>query len=147
MTRTGAQIAEQLQAAGVVSLSWHIADRDYALPTVNFLRRAFASALWSFQNFFAVLSWTEEANDCDDFARISAGFAQILHYLTPGRPAQSALAVGEFWYQKDNFGGGHAINVACCGLEPSDVVFYEPQTRTVVHLSDTEKANATMVRF
>ena len=147
MTRAGFQLAEQLQAAGVASLSWHIADRNYALPTVNFLRGAFASALWSFQNFFAVMSWTEEANDCDDFARLAAAFAQILHYLTPGRPECSALAVGEFWFQKDNGGGGHAINVACCGLEASDVVFYEPQTRTVLHLTDTEKASATMVRF
>lgn len=80
-------------------------------------------------------------------AAVTAAFAQILHYLTPGRPAKSALAVGEFWYAKDNNGGGHAINVACCGLEPSDVVFYEPQTRKVVTLTATEKFSCTMVRF
>lgn len=147
MTQRGSQIAQQLEAAGVSTQSWHLADREYAMPTRNFLTGAFASALWTLQGFFGVLGWTEEANDCDDFAGLARCFAQILHFLTPGRPARSALAVGEFWYEKDNNGGGHAINVACCGLEASDVVFFEPQTRNLVNLSATEKASAILVRF
>lgn len=147
MTRTASEIALQLAAAGVATQSWHLADRQYAMPTRNFLTGAFSAALWTLQEFFGVLGWTEEAQDCDDFAGLARCFAQILHFLTPGRPAKTALAVGEFWYQQDNGAGGHAINVACCGLDPSDVVFYEPQTRKEKFLSDAEKASATMVRF
>lgn len=125
---------------------WNAADRRYALPTRGFIEGAFSSALWSFQKFFDVLNWTDEANDCDDFARIAAGFAQILHCLTPGRPPATALAVGELWYVRDS-GEGHAINVALCGGGPDDVVCYEPQTRKVVELSVTEKARVTLIRF
>jgi len=123
-----------------------IADRQYAMPTRNFLEGAFSSALWSFQAFFKTLDWTAEANDCDDFARIAAGFAQILHFLTPGRPPATALAVGELWYVKDT-GEGHAINIALCGTDANDVVCYEPQTRKVVLLTPTEKDRTRIIRF
>lgn len=122
-----------------------IVDRRYALPTKGFIEGAFSKALWSFQSFFAILRWTEEANDCDDFARIAAGFAQILHFLTPGRPPATALAVGELWYVKDN-GENHAINIALCGPTPADVICYEPQTRQIVTLSETEKGRTHTLR-
>lgn len=123
-----------------------IVDRLYAMPTRTFLLGAFSGALLSFQTFFKVLKWTEEANDCDDFARLAAGFAQVLHYLTPGRPTATALAVGELWYVQDS-GGGHAINIAVCGHGPDDVVCYEPQTRKEVRLTDNERLNIMAVRF
>ena len=125
---------------------WNAADRRYALPTRGFIEGAFSSALWSFQKFFSILRWSEDAMDCDDFARIAAGFAQILHCLTPGRPPATALAVGELW-DVGASGEGHAINVALCGGGPDDVVCYEPQTRKVVELSVTEKARVTLIRF
>lgn len=125
---------------------WNVPDRRYAMPTRNFIEGAFSSALWSFQGFFAVLRWHEEANDCDDFARIAAGFAQILHFLTPDRPPATALAVGELWYVKDD-GSGHAINIAVCGPAVSDVVTYEPQTRQLVSLTEAERGRITMMRF
>jgi len=143
------ELQTTLALAGVAPASPYatsIADRTYALPTLNFLGGAFSTALWSFQQFFEVLRWTPEANDCDDFARIAAGFAQMLHYLTPNRPPATALAVGELWYVKDS-GEGHAINVALCGPSPDGVVFYEPQTRQLVKLTDTELARVTIVRF
>jgi len=132
-----------LAAAGYNSENWSIADRKYAMATRGFILGAFSAALWTFQAFFKLLNWTEEANDCDDFARIGAGFAQILHFLTPGRPPATALAVGEFWYRTDK-GSGHAIDLAICGDE---VVAYEPQKRQEVQLSATEKSNGMLVRF
>ena len=136
-----------LAVAGYVT-GFHtsIVDRRYALPTRGFIEGAFSSALWSFQSFFNVLQWTEEANDCDDFARVAAGFAQILHFLTPNRPPAAALAVGELWYVKDD-GTGHAINIVLCGPDPKDVLCYEPQTRQIVELTETEKNRATALRF
>ena len=144
---TGTELQLTLAVAGYdAGAGWNAADRRYALPTRGFIEGAFSSALWSFQKFFSILNWSEEAMDCDDFARIAAGFAQILHCLTPGRPPATALAVGEIWYVRDS-GEGHAINVALCGGGPDDVVCFEPQTRKVVELSVTEKARVTLIRF
>lgn len=139
--------AEQLQAylwqAGYETGTWSCADRQYVMPTRDFLTGAFAAALWSFLTFFKLTTWIEESHDCDDFARLASAFAQILHVLTPGRPPATALALGEFWYMQDS-GGGHAINIV---LIDEEVVTYEPQTRRVVELSDTEKKSGMHTRF
>jgi hypothetical protein len=139
--------SDQLQAylwqAGYETGTWSVADRSYAMPTRQFLTGAFAAALFSFLQFFNLLKWIEEAHDCDDFARLAAAFAQILHVLTPGRPPATALALGEFWYVQDS-GGAHAINLAVIDEE---VVAYEPQTRRVVQLSATEKRSGMHTRF
>lgn len=146
MTLTQQELRNAIEAAGYGANNWSLADRRYAMPTRGFISGAFSAALWSFQSFFNILNWVEEAMDCDDFARIAAGFAQILHFLTPNRPPQSALAVGELWYQRDS-GEGHAINLCVCGLNPEDVVAYEPQTRQIVTLNEGEKLLASMIRF
>jgi len=146
---TAAELELTCAVAGYAPMDvnkFSVVDRRYALPTRNFLESAFSAALWSFQSFFDVLRWSEEANDCDDFARLAAAFGQILHYLTPGRPPATALAVGELWYVKDS-GESHAINIALCGPTPDDVVCYEPQTRRIVTLSEQEKSRTHTLRF
>lgn len=120
-----------------------VVDRVYAKPTLEFLEGAFSKSLRSVQNFFGVAAWSVEANDCDDFARCAAFLAQLLHYRTPGRPPASALAFGELWYVKDS-GEGHAINIA---FTDKGVVCYEPQTRSIVTLSVTEKGSVFKIRF
>jgi len=142
-TISGYELQVMLNDAGFESQNWSIADRRYAMPTRGFIMGAFSKALWTLQAFFKVLNWTEDANDCDDFARLAASFAQILHFLTPGRPPASALAVGEFWFVQDD-GTGHAIDLAVCGNE---VMAYEPQTRNEIELSADEKRRGTLVRF
>ena len=141
---TGDQLQEALWQAGYTTGDWSAADRRYAMPTREFLHGAFAAALASFLYFFELRTWISEANDCDDFARLAAAFAQILHVRTPGRPPATALAVGEFWYVRDGGQGSHAINLAVIGDE---VVAYEPQTRREIQLSATEKLSGTHTRF
>jgi hypothetical protein len=146
---TAAELELTCAVAGYAPMDvnkFSVVDRRYAMPTRDFLAGAFSAALWSLQKFFDLLNWSEEANDCDDFARLAAAFGQILHYLTPNRPPATALAIGELWYVQDS-GGGHAINIAVCGPAPSDVVLYEPQKRQVVRLSDEEKAQIHAIRF
>lgn len=138
------QLQAYLWQAGYETGTWSVADRMYAMPTREFLTGAFAAALWSFLSFFKLIQWIEEAHDCDDFARLAAGFAQILHVLTPGRPPATALAIGEFWYVRDNNQGAHAINLAVIG---EDVFAYEPQTRRIIELSDAEKKSGMHTRF
>jgi hypothetical protein len=142
---TSSQLAEALNAAGIYPTQWSLADRAYALPTRQWVLGAYAEALRRLQFEFAVNHWTAEDNDCDDFARLAAAFAQILHTNTAGHPAATALAVGELWYFQDG-GGGHAIVFAVCGPNPEDVLLFEPQTAAEKTLSDTEKQNATLAR-
>lgn len=124
-------------------------DRQYVMPTWTWVSMSFSQALHKLQNALTIQKWLAEANDCDDFARVSAAFAQVLHTNTPGRPEGTALAFGEFWYKQDK-GGGHAINVVLTGRdgeEKIEVKFYEPQTRKFVQLSEPEKLSAMMVRI
>ena len=114
---TAAELELTCAVAGYAPMDvnkFSVVDRRYALPTRNFLESAFSAALWSVQSFFDVLRWSEEANDCDDFARLAAAFGQILHYLTPNRPPATALAIGELWFVQDS-GSGHAINIVRAG--------------------------------
>lgn len=140
---SASELTMECAVAGFANASIDVVDRAYACPTEAFLEGAFASALRSLQWFFKVLTWSAEANDCDDFARLAAAFAQILHFLTPNRPPATALALGELWYRRD-VGGAHAINIA---RTDKGVQTYEPQTRSLVKLSETEKLNTFKIRF
>lgn len=145
MRLNSSQVAQSLMAAGVYTTGWSLADRAYAMPTRQWMLGPFAEALARLQFEFGVNKWTAEDNDCDDFSRLAAAFAQVLHVNTPGHPAATALALGELWYVQDN-GEGHAIVFALCGPLPEDVLFFEPQDGTEKHLSDREKQNVTLVR-
>ena len=133
-------------AAGVYTTGWSLADRAYVMPTRQWMLGPFADALRRLQFEFGVNKWTAEDNDCDDFSRLAAAFAQVLHVNTPGHPPATALALGELWYVQDGGKGGHAIVFACCGTDPQDVLFFEPQDGTEKTLSETERQNVTLVR-
>ena len=146
MNLSALDIAMNLAAAGVSVANdrLSIADRAYACPAKEWVTGPFSSALWRLQTELEIDRWLEEANDCDDFARVAAGFAQILHRRTPDRPPATALAFGEFWYLRTD-GAGHAINLA---LHTSGAItFYEPQTRREVILTEAEKESGTLIRF
>lgn len=138
----------QLSCCGIgnEATHWSLADRAYAMPSHQWLLGPFAASLGTLQFEFRVKQWSAEDNDCDDFARLAASFAQVLHVNTPDHPPATALAVGELWYVLDD-GGAHAINIAICGPNISDVVFFDPQTRDVKTLSSKELTSATMIRF
>jgi hypothetical protein len=123
--------------------AWSIADRVYMMPTRAWIEGAYSDALASVQEFFHTQEYAEEENDCDDFARLAASFAQILHHNTPGHPPATALAFGELWYKCDD-GINHVLNIAICGGE---VVTYEPQSLRIVTVSATEKQRVNAVRF
>jgi len=145
MSVLSTQIIAQLTSAGIVSAGWSVADSQYALPTMQWVTGPFSDALRKLQYEFKVNRWTREDNDCDDFARLSAAFAQVLHSNTPDHPEGTALAIGEIWYVQDT-GGAHAINFAVCGPEHTDVIFYEPQRCATVLLSEQERARTILIR-
>lgn len=122
---------------------YSIADRSYACPTLNWLKMVFAEALETFQSEFSQERWDQDINDCDDFARAAAFYAQWLHHNTKA-PKAAALAFGELWFQQKT-GGWHAIN--CAVVEDNKLVFFEPQNQTVIQLTDDERLSCALVRF
>lgn len=123
------------------------ADAAYALPDAGWVGDEFALAFRSFIMQLKQGTWTSEANDCDDFARAAAFFAQYLHHNTPDKSKGTSLAFGEFWYEPS--GGPHAINIfvyrdAAGALR---VGFFEPQTFMVVQLSVREWQSCAYYRF
>ena len=119
---TEIQVREAMRANDVLAEQIFVPDREFALPTVEWLRSDFAWALQKFYGQFGISTWTPEQNDCDDFARGAAWFAAFLHHRM--RRSEAGLLFGEYWYQKLN-GGGHAIN--CTIVAGGRVVFFEPQ--------------------
>lgn len=140
------QIADQIQNA--FSVMGNVADEAYMLPALDWVTGEFSDAWLAFRASLG--TWSEDDNDCDDFARGCAFFAQLLHHNTPQHELKTALAFGEFWYDRD-IGGGHAINVFLYRDATSDVGvqigFFEPQTGEAITLSQKELESCIAWRF
>lgn len=122
-------------------------DEYYALPTLDWIKGDFSTAFASFKYQLAVSQWKSQANDCDDFARFAAFFAQYLHHNTPDKLSNTALGFGEFYYFKTGQ-GWHAINVFMHREGGSvKLGFYEPQTCQVISLSRQEMDSCVFYRF
>lgn len=122
-----------------------ISDIEYNLPSKNWILNEFSKSFLTFLKFLNVDDYNPENNDCDDFARLAASLAQILHHRTS--PAvKTGLTVGEFWYRQD-IGGGHAINFIIYLDGTPKIMFFEPQTQKEVFLSETEKQSCSFWRL
>lgn len=120
-----------------------VADRSYVCPTEDWFFGEFAEALRVLYQELGVATFEEESNDCDDFTRLAAAFAQVLHHRT-GAHRKSALSIGEFWY----FRGGnpldeHAFLIA--RFDTRAVGFMEVQNQSRAYLKENEKC--TRYRF
>lgn len=123
------------------------ADAEYALPTLGWIKGDFSSAFNSFKFQLGNSQWHSESNDCDDFARFAAFFAQYLHHNTTRKLANTGLCFGEFWYVT-TAGTGHAINVFLYREnEKVKLGFFEPQTGAVVNLTKQEIESCSFYRF
>jgi hypothetical protein len=144
---TRAQLEYFLHSAGIRGYQEIFADVAYALPSEQWLGQGFANALLKFFTELKTAKYSAEGNDCDDFARGAAWFAQLLHRRTPHN-ARTALAFGEFWYRKDS-GLMHAINIALVRDPDSTYkpIFFEPQLYVVTLLSDREIQSCDTLRF
>jgi hypothetical protein len=131
-----------------VSSSFQMADENYSCPSLNWVEEIFAPSLSSLLSQLSADIWTPEDFDCDDFARMAAAYAGLLHHLTVGREKDTALAFGEFWYVRD-IGGGHAINTTVVSGKNNEAtaIFFEPQNSSIVNLSRTEIESCLGLRF
>ena len=144
---TGQKIRIHLATNGIIpSLSMY-SDRNYAVPSKNWVAGAFSDSFFSFKQQLASSNWTAEENDCDDFARFSAFFAQYLHHNTPNKLKNTALSFGEFLYETKEL-QGHAINIFLYReQEKVKIGFYEPQTCKIVILTKEEIESCYFIKF
>lgn len=121
-------------------LGYAVADGVFSTPSELWIATDFSSDLKNFQFYLKDSQWVAEENDCDDFARGAAFFAQLLHHNTRNKIQQTALAFGEFWYKQQNV-GYHAIDFAVVRDQQLKlkVVFYEPQLKQIITLTRAEK--------
>lgn len=121
--------------SGVNPMRSMIMDAEYVTPVRGWLEHAFSYSFERNLSALGLLEWAPEVWDCDKFARLAWVFASVDLAKTAGRP-NAGLAFGVFCYTIFNNGGGHAINFAI--TEEKELVFYEPQTRKIVNLSNEE---------
>lgn len=120
-------------------------DEQYALPAADWIANEFAAAFTSERNRWVGL-YRNGCSDCDDFAEFAVTFAKFLFRNTEDRPKDAALAFGEFWYVTPQ--GGHAINLAICREgDELKLVFFEPQSSSVVRLTRKEIESCCFVRM
>jgi hypothetical protein len=142
---TAAQLQDVMAENGCMPRNRLVADAEYSLCTQNWFESAFASALRTLLFQLNQTLWRDQSNDCDDFARLGASFAQMLHNRTGQKPG-TGLAIGEFWFQSAR--GPHAIlsAVIYVGTEYK-LIFLEPQNQKPVNLTYEEVASCFAYRF
>lgn len=130
---------------GVRADSKLVADLDFSLPDRAWVANEFAASVLSVQHALGVTGWSEGSNDCDDFARLAAALAQVLHHRTrTGR--KTGLAIGEFWYWKYDLSQHAIVFVIVREGDERVLLFWEPQTRQFVKLTNEEKSQCILYR-
>lgn len=138
------EIRELMIATGAkhASLAF-VLDREYLLPSADYIRGDFAKWFWEEQYRRGVATWNEESNDCDNFSVRAFADIGLAHALT-SPASKTGIAFGLFFYSPDGTLSYHAI--ACAVVRGIDgvphVVFFEPQPKAsafgLVALTGTE---------
>lgn len=145
-----AQIVQSL--TGQLDLNAIIfADERYALPSRDWVIATFGEAWRQTKAVLGISLYATDRNDCDDFARMCAGYAQLLHNKTVAERglANTGLAFGEFWYT-DRAIGPHAINGFLYKEADGGPVLcghFEPQTSEFKVLSPGEVRTCSLFRL
>lgn len=129
--RTALEVRQALRQHGLHGMAY-TPDESYILPSDQWLDRFAIGWKAEVQQQGAYQS---EANDCEDFARAAAVFAQRMAPKEVGH----GLAFGELWYRRGD-GVAHAVNVA---VTSNGLRFWEPNPGMWVRLTrgETERAD------
>lgn len=106
---------------------YSIGDNFYKMPEKSWVSEVFAKKYKSFTSLIS--SKYNRKFECDDFAREAAYFCSLL---------ENGVACGEFWFFLST-GQRHAINFFVCKDE--ELVFFEPQTYSIINLDIDEMRN------
>lgn len=133
---------------GINTFTFVTADRNYILTTREWIKTEFSRGLTAFQFQMGIDKWVAESNDCDKFVAAATFYAKWLSHSSPNRNVRASLAFGEIHYIRDRDGTAHAINFFIINENGElKVVFYEPQDRRIVQLSDREQFSAFFWRL
>jgi hypothetical protein len=133
---------------GLVLEQFITADSTYVLTTRSWIQSDFSSGLSAFQFQMGINNWKPESNDCDKFSLATTFYAKWLTHSSPNRKFNASLAMGEVFYTRSNSRGNHAINFFI--INESDelkIVFYEPQTRQIISLTQNEMFSIYFVKI
>lgn len=150
MTRFSTADVIQLGADyGVPRTAFLCSDEFYVMPDFGWVFDTMMPAFTQLKEVIGVSDYISLANDCDDYARLCAAYAQILNARTlrTVTSEDSGLAFGEFWYMAAGI-GCHAINVFLSRVDSGvRLVFVEPQTGQQLHLTDNEIRSCVLFRL
>ena len=147
-TLTAQEINDVMWEVGALPSNFFTRDASYSLPSISYINGEFSNSLRSFLFNLSSAEWKTESNDCDDFAMAACFLMNFLHHNTVNKVKNTGIAFGEFYYYKQGV-GYHAINVAVVRDENQKikVVFFEPQTYSIVELNKEEIESCVFWRF
>lgn len=136
-------VSELMRSNGVHTTRYIISDEITVLPTENWIRGEFTRGLSEFQKHFQIARWHERANDCDKFSSATKFYAQWLNFKSTNRSEKASLAVGELYFYVNGSNKAHAINffITLDKNKKLKLIFYEPQKKIVMNLSEIEKSS------
>jgi hypothetical protein len=144
-------IARCLAEHGIVPMQALLfADDRFACPKESWVRDTFPGLYRDELIRRDLTKYEEERNDCDDFTRLACVYANQLHNQAvnmTGEYANTSLAVGEFWYTRDD-GVGHALAVFIVSRQGvATPVFFDGTTNLITAPSPQEINTCRVVRF
>lgn len=146
-----AKITEAATDKGINPNALLFADSSYLLPSNRWVLDIFSAAWDATKRVLDIVAYEPDMNDCDDYARMCAGYAQLLNNRTLRENKalpRSALAFGEFWYMSPM--GAHAINAYFYQEEVGgDILLgtFEPQTGKPVELTRQQIYTCSLFRL
>ena len=135
------EVLAALSGTNITASSFALPDAKYFIPTLRWIQSDFSNGFWQFKNEMGIATFQPEAWDCDKFAIAASFYAKWLNAASPNRNVSAGLCIGELFYRKHgDRTQGHAINffVVLVG-ESLQIVCYEPQTHSVVTLTEAER--------
>lgn len=147
---TSSEILQAGAAHGVAAAAVLMADDAYLLPSRAWITTVFAPAWARTKLLLGTTEYRVDSNDCDDYARLCAGYAQLLNNRTLREygGSEASLAFGEFWYASATL-GSHAINAFLYRDDAKRIQFgfFEPQTGEILALSPAEVGSCYLLRL
>lgn len=141
------QVIDMLRTNGVNLFEFTLTDNTYIAPDVNWVKNNYSSKLSKFLFDYNLHHWTKESSDCDDISRAAATFGAMLYHNSSKRVNGHGFLFGEYHYIKTR-AGGHAINVIIVKDGANyRLMFYEPQLKFEITVSEVEKGNSLWLRF
>ncbi len=118
-----------------------VSDQKYAIVDRDWLETEWYNYYRKVLDGLNIHGWSHDF-DCDNFASLYCALLQVCHKA--GNTTSDGISVGEFWYITED-GSGHAIVTAIVG--DNQVIYIEPQSGSVLSLTDKERYSCLFVRF